>query len=339
MKNIQRRGFTLIELLVVIAIIAILVAMLLPAVQQVREAARKSQCQDHLHNLVLAVMDYESSHMVLPMGAGVEDPATGFAAWGWGSFILPFMEQKPLYDQIGVTNQQLNAVLANATLRNALRTPIDLYRCPSDTAPDTMEGMRARNGSTHNPHWNSTNAPNNFYTATSNYPACAGHRRLGVANNTGVIHRMSSVRVGDITDGTSNTFFLGERDQECAAATWVGTRNATGGHGPRGSNYIFGNVYQKPNGVYTGGNNFGGQNGNLDFVTCLYGFSSKHPGGTQFALGDGKVTFISENIDFRQTYCNAAGDMCDQDRQAYYVELGVYQRLGIMEDGYPVKVP
>ncbi|MCA9052731.1 MAG: DUF1559 domain-containing protein [Planctomycetaceae bacterium] len=353
MKKHSQRGFTLIELLVVIAIIAILVALLLPAVQQVREAARKSQCQDHLHNIVIAVMDYESAFKILPMGCGANsDIGTGTTAWGWAAYILPFNEQKPMYDQIGVGTQQLNQALTVPALQNAMQQTIDVYRCPSDNSPDTMEGTRGRNGAVHNQHWNGTGAPAGYYTATANYVANAGHKTFGNANNTGPIFRMSGVTVAAIQDGTSNCFFLGERDQEGAAGTWVGSRNG-GGSGARGSNYILGSVFQKPNGLCSspaGSSNCRNNVGSAqDVVTPIYGFSSKHPGGTQFALGDGKVTFVSENIDFNNNYCNGAGDMCNQNRDANYAStmaslyngqpIGVYQRMGIMDDGLPVRVP
>ncbi|MFV0442268.1 MAG: type II secretion system protein, partial [Planctomycetaceae bacterium] len=96
-----RRGFTLIELLVVIAIIAILVALLLPAVQQVREAARKSQCQDHFHNLVIAMHSYEGTFKGLPLAVAANNTGHGPSVW---VHVLPFIEQKPLYDRIAGTN-------------------------------------------------------------------------------------------------------------------------------------------------------------------------------------------------------------------------------------------
>ena len=109
---VRRRGFTLIELLVVIAIIAILVAMLLPAVQQVREAARKSQCQDHMHNIGIAIHNYEASHKMFPpltINPGAFNCNANNVAGGGGDnirnhtaymLLLPFIEQKSIYDQI-----------------------------------------------------------------------------------------------------------------------------------------------------------------------------------------------------------------------------------------------
>ena len=170
MRPLQRRGFTLIELLVVIAIIAILVALLLPAVQQVREAARKSQCQDHLHNIAIAAMDYEVTYKRLPplMIAdyhsyrtspgkasvhGHTGTATRFAAnWSWSAIMLTFIEQKPAYDVLEVSRlrgqESFDLAMSGTTGANAggtsadpaklavFRTPIDLLICPSDNIPD-----------------------------------------------------------------------------------------------------------------------------------------------------------------------------------------------------------
>ena len=343
----KRSGFTLIELLVVIAIIAILVALLLPAVQQVREAARKSQCQDHLHNIVIAVISYEGSFKVLPMGSGPDGTVgTGIPAWGWGAALLPNIEQKPLFDSLGVGSNEINVALANPNLTPLMQRQIDLYLCPSDNSAESHGDLRGRNGNRHDPNWSNTNAPAGFFTATSNYVANAGHKQLGSGAglaNTGPLFRRSRIRIAQITDGTSNVLFIGERDQECAAATWVGTRSASG-NGPRGNNHVLGNVFQKPNGVYTGGDLWAGVAGTVNTQTCLYGFSSKHPGGTQFAFGDGRVTMVSENIDFNNNFSNGAAN-CNQDQDTSYTNtacggpLGVYQRLGVRDDGLPVRAP
>ncbi|MEZ6055736.1 MAG: DUF1559 domain-containing protein [Planctomycetaceae bacterium] len=140
----KRRGFTLIELLVVIAIIAILVALLLPAVQSVREAARRSQCQDHLHNIVIAFHNYEGVNKGLPMSATSTGPE-----WGWGARMLSFVEQKPMFDQLNVNRSPFNNALQNQF--QLLQTGMDIYRCPSDTSDETNANMKAQNGSIHDP--------------------------------------------------------------------------------------------------------------------------------------------------------------------------------------------
>ncbi|MEZ6067438.1 MAG: DUF1559 domain-containing protein [Planctomycetaceae bacterium] len=138
-----RSGFTLIELLVVIAIIAILVALLLPAVQQVREAARKAQCQDHLHNLVIAIHSYESSLRVLPPSASIDLGATSTpnnGSWGVHGRILPYLEQGNLYQQVNLTVGWDNQMAIDGL-------KIEVYSCPSDAKGDVLRdpgGGRAK---------------------------------------------------------------------------------------------------------------------------------------------------------------------------------------------------
>lgn len=135
----RSRGFTLIELLVVIAIIAILIALLLPAVQQAREAARRTQCKNHLKQIGLALHNYESTHNTFPPGcvsiptstwSGVSNDGIQETGPGWGFFahILPFIDQAPLYNSIN-----FNIAITAASHATQRRTIIAPYRCPSDT--------------------------------------------------------------------------------------------------------------------------------------------------------------------------------------------------------------
>jgi len=131
-KHRLRRGFTLIELLVVIAIIAILIALLLPAVQQAREAARRTQCKNHLKQIGLAIHNYHDTHNTFPPGYIARIPqnitSSERGLYGWGAFVLPYMDQAPLYNllQVGNVPLETNAVTNLA----ALQTPLPAFSLP-----------------------------------------------------------------------------------------------------------------------------------------------------------------------------------------------------------------
>jgi len=150
----KRKAFTLVELLVVIAIIGILVALLLPAIQAAREAARRAKCQSNLHNLALAALNFESAKKHLPEGFVATGPGA-IESWGWGVFILPYIEEQGIYDRLrpsetfvqpasGTHTGQRNladvflASSTNAKELDALQSPISVYRCPSDSTPDLV---------------------------------------------------------------------------------------------------------------------------------------------------------------------------------------------------------
>lgn len=130
------RGFTLVELLVVIAIIGVLIALLLPAVQSARSAARRMQCKSHLRNLALAVLDYESAEQAFPPGF-ISQPRNE-EAWAWTTMVLPFLEQQQLYDAMGVADRRLADlfIAAGGDLTTAeialVQTQLPIFRCPDD---------------------------------------------------------------------------------------------------------------------------------------------------------------------------------------------------------------
>src|SRR5579863_2053327 len=175
--NRHRRGFTLIELLVVIAIIAVLVAILLPAVQQAREAARRAQCKNNLKQFGLALHNYHGSLNAFPSGYGGFPFTNQGSLWGWGTMILPQLEQGTLYDALaqsaggtsalGTPAVGFSAIMTSFSPPNALfQTNISVYRCPADsTVSSVVIPAGGLNGS----------APGPTSTfARSNYPGILG---------------------------------------------------------------------------------------------------------------------------------------------------------------------
>jgi len=196
-------GFTLVELLVVIAIIGILVALLLPAIQAAREAARRTQCNNNLKQIGVALHNYHDTNKVLPAGFIYRTPA-GNPDWGWAVFIMPFMEMDAMYKEADVGTTQLiqfyNAT-ATAEQRALLQTPIPAYRCPSDIS--MVLNDRCRFGSPNPPH---------FHLATANYVGCSGTgTNASTTDAGGLLYGNSWRNLRDALDGTSTTFLAGER--------------------------------------------------------------------------------------------------------------------------------
>jgi prepilin-type N-terminal cleavage/methylation domain-containing protein len=222
MRRVQRPAFTLIELLVVIAIIGVLIGLLLPAVQKVREAANRMRCKNNLKQIGLALHGYHDAHGVFPPGYASNAPdsdGTG-PGWGWASFVLPNLEQDNLYRLIDfklpVTHAQ-HAAVRDASVR--------FLRCPSDTRQDPIRAADFTNaaGLTGN-------------LARSNYVACYGnspflgedatvpsdHLVVSGISGKGMFYRNSQTRIADVTDGLSNTLMVGERSALNSMSTWVG---------------------------------------------------------------------------------------------------------------------
>jgi prepilin-type N-terminal cleavage/methylation domain-containing protein/prepilin-type processing-associated H-X9-DG protein len=372
-------GFTLVELLVVIAIIGILVALLLPAIQAAREAARRSKCQNNLKNIGLGLQNYHAANKHFPPGFVSTGPTKEIGSWCWATFTLPYLEEQTLYDQLGVSTTYLEPIDANRTGRRNLvdllkgqkpsdialvQTPLAIFRCPSDSTPnlipcnppDAVANRSVDNGKWER-HFNSVQWPDGFQPSTSNYVGCKGYSDLTCpvdpaapatpwamhpykCKNTGIFMGNDTISMKQITDGTSKTFIVGERDRFCLAGTWIGVRNPLDGNDMFSSIWATGHTRFKINHPRTGNSN-----------TCTEGFSSAHPGGAYFAFCDGSVHWINDDINFFNMNTDDPGGGSWNNVDCYAIKsgtsvacrpqignesIGVYQRLGWRDDDLPI---
>ena len=332
LKSGKSPGFTLIELLVVIAIIAILISLLLPAVQQAREAARRTQCRNNLKQIGLALHNYHDAHNTFPWGLYADD------TFGWGVYILPFLDNGDVYDALSpgdptvwtiidsdpgdddASHQTRGMIPDCANGPAAIRQQLPAFICPSVI-------------------WALNNAPAASSCGVSDYCGNRGSGNMtdGIGdddrgNTHGMLGQLLDknanvggegiVKIRDVTDGTSNTIFVGEvrnhdDDTGNPAATindddlpnaggkrsfWAGV---SGGFGGRlwDKHIRMTNTEHSINQLPKGLNPTGPKDGD-------WSFGSFHPGGAQFAFGDGSVHLLSEMM---------AGS--------------VYERLGCRDDG------
>jgi prepilin-type N-terminal cleavage/methylation domain-containing protein/prepilin-type processing-associated H-X9-DG protein len=303
----RRCGFTLVELLVVIAIIGVLVALLLPAVQAAREAARRIQCSNHLKQLVTGVLNYESGHGIFPICISHVDQNTTAEGNGisWMVGILPFIEQQQIYNNLRLDgNAQDGQGIFNPENHAWIRRAIPDFYCPSD---DAMGQVRED-------AWAAV--PSNVKLAVTNYAGVLGPHDLANASQwggepdchnltygyehcLGTFWRHSSmapVTITCFTDGTHNTIIIGEVLPEYDYFLHWAL-----GNGAWASTHMPLNWFPSSN---------------VD-ATAVWshwpdwkGFRSRHPSGAQFAYADGHVEFLNEAIDTRvyRALSTCAGD-------------------------------
>jgi len=297
-----RRAFTLIELLVVIAIIAVLIALLLPAVQQAREAARRTQCRNNLHQIGLALHNYHDTHRTFPMGIVITRRSTLSSnndtygqATTWLTLILPFLDESSLYNAYNMSLWCNNAANKNTVGRSLLQQ----YSCPSNPGSPSIAGG-----------FGSTDYVGNggsYYD--SSYPGCGYYmQRDQPTRGSGILYRMTAVRMRDIRDGTSNTLMVGERNSQTNRAVGDGYGWAEAYYG---GNSAVACTYGDPLAVY---GRFGGP---INYSpSCGWCFRSAHEGGAFFAFADSQVRFISENIDitvYRAISSRAGNELIDDE--------------------------
>lgn len=266
MKRIDiQRGFTLVELLVVIAIIGILISMLLPAVQSVREAARRTTCANNLVQIGLAMHNYEFAFSSLPPGVvDKKGPIQNVAGGGtqhvsWTVHMLRFIEQNGIAD-----NFDINAGTYAGVNASARAMVIPTFICPS----------------------NGDNMNQSQTAGLSNYAGCHHGVEAPIdVDNNGLLFLNSSVDYGDIYDGSSNTILVGEFISENIDFGWAS--------GTRATLRNCGEFLNERDWRAT----YGGGTITTMKKTFVGGFSSPHPGGANFLRADGSVTFYSNNID------------------------------------------
>lgn len=319
MSNKNRFAFTLVELLVVIAIIGILIGMLLPAVQSVREAARRSACTNNVRQMALAMLNYESARQTLPPGINITDfdrttsTRHHLGRFSWGTFILPQLEQAAIYDRLQPRYGTLAALLDSPEGLAAAQTPLSIFRCPSDDGPrlndvrlvelvaggnqlvETALSNYVVNNNAGLPMWSQVDieevSVSDEETLLGAFAGSSGGKGLKLAR---------------FTDGTSSTILVGERKYSNGHVPEVvedhiaeATPRAALLYGSRGTGHTVTNPidYSSWHGVIDVG--FCGMAPINDFSVWHKdrSVSSNHAGGVVFALADGSVRFISESID------------------------------------------
>jgi prepilin-type N-terminal cleavage/methylation domain-containing protein len=311
-------GFTLVELLVVIAILGILIALLLPAVQAAREAARRSSCSNHLKQMGLALQTYHDTYKAFPFGAA--------GGWGhtWHAYILPFMEHEPLYDVFPSPWSDSGNPTDSTTsgdsgrLLEVCRTPVAVFKCPSQ--PGGPTDSRTLNGITNRVVGNYLgNAGGNLQTDDGLMSGVDPRTSNGVLLAYNMIHprgRRAPIAMRDILDGTSSTVLAGEAINEWGSTSTYCNRCDR--------NYPYSNNIDS---------NRNGDNSGTDYSECLgstyfainnegtqnqreLSFGSYHPGGCQVVLCDASARFVSDTIDitvWRAVGSRAAGEVASLD--------------------------
>jgi prepilin-type N-terminal cleavage/methylation domain-containing protein/prepilin-type processing-associated H-X9-DG protein len=320
-----RQAFTLIELLVVLAIIGVLIGLILPAVQKVRETANRMKCGNNLKQLALACHAYHDVHSLFPAGGLLLPNAPGNIDWRankgtWLLYVLPFIEQESLFNQIPNLQVPYFDSIGTAEDAGVLPQKIGLFRCPSDgydysVAVSNYDGSLGPNcldnTCGYNPFAQYCNQPAWGYTTS------AGDGETRDAKLVrGMFSRLGAkISFASVTDGTSNTFLLGEGIPAQNGHHFFFSWHSVWANPLLSTiipiNYPVSEMDRSWCGTDFAGPAYSFTNNNVSF-----GFKSRHPLGANFVMVDGSVHFIHQSIDHR-----------------------AYQLLGCRDDGKPVSLP
>ncbi|HTU18314.1 MAG TPA: DUF1559 domain-containing protein [Gemmataceae bacterium] len=309
----NRAGFTLIELLVVIAIIAVLIGLLLPAVQKVRGAAARAQCQNNLKQMGLALHSYHDSYQSFPAGVNYTYP---YQYWSWMAQMMPFYEQNNLYQQAVSWAQSSGPSGSSYTwwpwgdywdnpqtpANPALGTLIKSLICPADARenmllPGSQAGLDG----------------NVAFTGYLGVAGLAGNESYYGGQCQGILYWMSTTRFADITDGASNTLMVGERPP--SADLHFGWWFAGSGYDGSGDGDVVLGVraYTYAAALGCSSSYVGLQPGNINNTCDQAHFWSLHSGGANFLMGDGSVHFLgyAANLVLPQLATRSGGEVVD----------------------------
>ena len=290
-RRVSRRGFTLVELLVVIAIIGVLIALLLPAVQQAREAARRMQCTNQQKQLALAMHNHHDTYGKLP-GGSYRNSDWGRDSYSWYCFILPFIEENAMYEELNL-NEKING---GASVRSYARMQLlDTMLCPSDDSKIQEQGS------------------DNWQNSLHNYVVCYGDANFnsgiapwnqvdGYAGKAGMFVPEKQAGLRDATDGLSNTLLFSEVITPAEEDYWSSIGRTQVSMGAGFTTYLTPNAdaNDRTNRCHLNlGGNLGAKctaHADWDWGANVVAPRSWHPGGVNVAMSDGSVRFMPETV-------------------------------------------